>query len=86
MRAPERTVGFARQLASIMKEGASHMPTYRVRVTLGEAWCIHVDGTLDVLRVDRLMKVEPAARAWLARRHGMRPDAFGMDLHFDRAR
>lgn len=73
-------------MAPIMKEGASHMPTYRVRVTLGEAWCIHVDGTLDVLRVDRLMSVEPAARAWLARRHGVRPDAFGMDLSFDRCR
>lgn len=62
------------------------MPTYRVRVTLGEAWCIHLDGTLDVLRVDRLMSVEPAARAWLAQRHGISPDAFGMDLSFDRSR
>lgn len=62
------------------------MPTYHVRVTLGEGWCIHLDGTLDVLRVDRLMSVEPTARAWLARRHGLRPDTFGMDLSFDRAR
>jgi hypothetical protein len=61
-------------------------PTYRVRVTLGQGWCIHLDGTLDVLRVDRLMCVESAARAWLARRHGRRPDTFSMALSFDRAR
>lgn len=46
------------------------MRTYHVRVTLGERWCFEIGDELDVQHVDRLADIEPAARAWIARRHG----------------
>jgi hypothetical protein len=67
-----------------MKDGAGRMRMFRARVTLGDGWCVHLEDVLEVLRVDRLLQVEPAARAWLAQRHGIDPEAVLLDLVFDR--
>jgi hypothetical protein len=46
------------------------VPTYRVRVALGERWCFQIGDDLEVLHADRLADIEPAARAWIAHHHG----------------
>lgn len=61
------------------------MDAYEVLVSLGQRWCIQVSGELEVLSVDRLVEVEPAARAWIAERHGVQPDSFALALEFIRA-
>jgi hypothetical protein len=35
---------------------------YRVRVTLGEHWCLHPDDSIEVVHVDRLAQVHPTAQ------------------------
>jgi hypothetical protein len=67
-----------------MKDGAARMRTFRAHVTLGNGWCVHLEDVLEVLRVDRLLQVEPAARTWLANRHGIDPETVLLDLVFDR--
>ncbi len=61
------------------------MDTYEVHVSLGQRWCLHIGGEPDVVSVDRLVQVEPAARAWIAEHHGVQPDSFALDLEFIRA-
>ena len=69
------------------EDGVEIMDTYQVRVSLGTQWCLHFDvGHEDVghevVHVDRLIKVESAARAWIADRLDVDPDSFAVDLEF----
>lgn len=55
-------------------------PVHRVRVTLGQGWCLHAEDSLEVMHVDRLSQIDPAARSWIARRYGMPAEAVRMRL------
>ena len=58
------------------------MDTYQVRVSLGKQWCLHIGDEVDAVRVDRLVQVESAARAWIAERQRVGPDSFAVALEF----
>jgi hypothetical protein len=49
----------------------SGVTVHRVRVTLGEGWCLHSEDSVEVLHVDHLSQIDPAARSWIARRYGL---------------
>jgi hypothetical protein len=59
---------------------SSGVAVHRVRVTLGQAWCLHTEDSVEVLHVDHLSQIDPAARSWIARRYGVPAEAVRVRL------
>jgi hypothetical protein len=56
------------------------MPTFAVRVALGQSWCFQIGDDLEVQHAEWLGDIEPLARAWITEHHGVTGPAVRLRL------